>query len=40
LGRSRSSRARRRAWGRWYRKRKEGRAEPPPPEARRPPQTP
>ncbi len=40
LGRARSSRARRRAWGRWYRKRKEGRAEPPRPEAPPPPQSP
>ncbi len=29
-GRARSSRARRRAWGRWYQRRKEGRPPPPP----------
>jgi len=32
LGRARSSSARRRAWGRWYRKREEERTEPPGPE--------
>lgn len=38
LGRARSSRARQRAWGRWYRKREEGGAGPPGSDAPRPPQ--
>jgi len=40
LGRARSTRSRRRAWGRWYRKRKDGLEESRPPETPRPPQRP